>query len=116
MEFVSQDPNTVYGTIHFLRGDAHDSSGGQQVLAEPVAADYHVFAIEWTATQIDWFLDDVSYHSFDISEPIDGRTPFNDSFYVILNYAIGGSWPEDPDPAAYPQTMLVDWIRYWAEP
>jgi beta-glucanase (GH16 family) len=116
MEFVSQDPNTVYGTIHFLRGDEHDSSGGSLVLSEPVPADFHVFSIEWTETQIDWYVDDAWYHTFDISVPIDGRTPFNDSFYVILNYAIGGSWPEDPDPSLYPQHMLVDWIRYWVAP
>ena len=114
MEYVSQDPNTVYGTIHFLRADAHDSSGGSELLGEPVSADYHVFAIEWTATTIDWFVDDTHYHTFDISSPIDGLTPFDDPFYVILNYAIGGSWPEDPDPSLYPQRMLVDWIRYWA--
>lgn len=114
MEFVSQDPNRVYGTIHFLRDDAHDSSGGSEVLGEPVSSDYHVFAIEWTATTIDWFVDETHYHTFDIGSPIDGLTPFDDPFYVILNYAIGGSWPEDPDPSLYPQRMLVDWVRYWA--
>ncbi len=62
---------------------------------------------------IDWYLDSSKYFSVDISQPIDGRTPFNGDFFFILNYAIGGSWPEAPDSSQYPGEMHVDWVRVW---
>ncbi len=116
MEFVSQTPKTTYGTAHFLRNNAHDSSGDSTVLPSPVADDYHVFAIEWTPTQIAWFVDDTGYHTFDTSQPIDGLSPFQDSFYFILNLAVGGTWPEDPEPSQYPQDLRIDWVRVWQLP
>ncbi len=116
MEFVSQDPATVYGTAHFLQNGDHASSGSHTVLSQPVSQDYHVFSIEWSPDQIAWFVDGEPYHTFDSAGPFDGLTPFNDGMYVILNLAIGGTWPEDPDPAVYPQEMRVDWVRHWEGP
>ncbi len=116
MEFVSQDPSTVYGTAHYLQNGGHASSGSNTVLSQPVSQDYHVFAIEWSPTQIAWFVDDVPFHTFESAGPFDGLTPFNDSMYLILNLAIGGTWPEDPDPGVYPQEMRVDWVRHWTGP
>ncbi len=113
MEYVSQDPKTVYGTAHYQKSGKHGSSGGKKALASPVADDFHVFSIVWSATQLEWFVDGVKLHTFDTTLDLDGLHPFQDSFYVILNYAIGGTWPEDPDPAQYPGEMRVDWIRYW---
>jgi beta-glucanase (GH16 family) len=117
MEVVSQTPKTVYGTAHFQRGGQHASDGGNLALADDLSAAYHVYAIEWTDTRIDWFIDQSKYHSFDTTGDFDGYHPFQDSFYVILNYAIGGAWPESagevPDPTQYPDQMAVDWVRYW---
>jgi beta-glucanase (GH16 family) len=116
VECVSQLPKRVHGTAHFLKGTQPANSGGTADLTQPVSSDYHVFAIEWTATRIDWFVDDKQYFSFDTSQPIDGRTPFQDPFYLILNLAIGGSWAEPPDSAPYPVQMRVDWVRVWQTP
>lgn len=113
MEYVSQDPKTVYSTAHYQKSGKHGSSGAKKVLAVPVADAFHVFSIEWTATQLQWFVDGEPVHTFDTTLDLDGLHPFQDSFYVILNYAIGGTWPEDPDPAQYPGEMRIDWIRYW---
>ena len=41
--------------------------------------------------------------------------PFRESFFLIMNVAVGGSWPGYPDPAdddvVFPQEMIVDYIR-----
>ncbi|MCK8783991.1 glycoside hydrolase family 16 protein [Roseomonas sp. NAR14] len=35
---------------------------------------------------------------------------------LILNMAIGGTFPGDPTPATkLPQTLLIDWVRYWCD-
>jgi hypothetical protein len=36
---------------------------------------------------------------------------------IILNLAVGGDFPHDPDgTTVFPQTMLVDYVRVWHRP
>jgi beta-glucanase (GH16 family) len=38
------------------------------------------------------------------------QTTLQQNFFLLLNLAVGGDWPENPDTAAiFPQTMLVDY-------
>ncbi len=81
--------------------------------------DPHVFAIEWTSTQNNGLGDEniampiiprrvrremdgsLAQSSIRLSTPpqdVDGLHPFQDGFYLILTCAIGGDWPEAPDP------------------
>ena len=44
---------------------------------------------------------------------------FDKPFFLILNLAVGGDWPGNPDPTTvFPQTMLVDYVHVYqkAEP
>jgi beta-glucanase (GH16 family) len=35
-------------------------------------------------------------------------------FFIILNLAVGGSWPGNPDDTTvFPETMLVDYVRVY---
>jgi beta-glucanase (GH16 family) len=37
---------------------------------------------------------------------------FEHPFFMILNLAVGGSWPGNPDATSvFPQTYLVDYVR-----
>jgi beta-glucanase (GH16 family) len=39
---------------------------------------------------------------------------FDHDFFIILNVAVGGYWPGNPDDTTeFPQTMLVDYIRVY---
>jgi beta-glucanase (GH16 family) len=43
---------------------------------------------------------------------VPGPWPFRHDFYLLINLAIGGSWPGlSAETPALPATMLVDWIR-----
>jgi hypothetical protein len=34
--------------------------------------------------------------------------------FIILNLAVGGSWPKNPNPSTpFPSTMLVDYVRVY---
>ncbi len=40
--------------------------------------------------------------------------PFSNPFYAILNLAVGGDFDGNPDASTtFPQTMLVDYVRYY---
>jgi beta-glucanase (GH16 family) len=112
MEYVSQDANLLHGTVHydFL---GHEEDGGSIDLGSPASAEYHIVAVDWTPTQMAWFVDGTLYHTFDSSRDIQGIRPFDESFYLVLNLAVGGTWPEDPDPADYPDEFRVDWVRVY---
>ncbi len=114
--------NRIFGTIHFGKGsgEAHRQHSGPFPM--PSSADgFHVYAVEWSPGQIDWFVDGVRYFRATAEDwkPVDGEAgpaPFDQPFHLILNLAFGGAWPEGAnargaDEAALPATMEVDWVR-----
>ena len=41
-----------------------------------------------------------------------GDWPFDEPFHFLLNVAVGGNWPGNPDATTvFPQRMEVDWVR-----
>jgi beta-glucanase (GH16 family) len=45
---------------------------------------------------------------------VSGVCVFDHPFFIILNVAVGGSWPGSPDgTTVFPQTMLVDYVRVY---
>jgi beta-glucanase (GH16 family) len=114
MENIGSEPGRVHGTVH---GPGY--SGAQGVthfydLPGGAFADaYHVFAVEWAPTLIRWFVDSVQYHSVTpIGVP--GPWVYDHPFFIILNVAVGGSWPGSPDATTvFPQLMHVDYVRVY---
>jgi beta-glucanase (GH16 family) len=40
--------------------------------------------------------------------------PFDQKFFIILNYAVGGAWPHAPnDSSTFPQSMHVKYVRVY---
>ena len=77
--------------------------------------DFHRFAVEWDQSQIRWFVDDSLFHAVDRAD-VPGEWVFDHPFYIILNVAVGGTFVGPPDATTiFPQTMLVDWVRVYAE-
>ena len=78
--------------------------------------EFHVFAVEWTADRIVWFVDGHEYHSVDPSALPDGKEwVYDHPMFMILNVAVGGRPPGAPDDETeFPQAMLVDWVRVYA--
>jgi beta-glucanase (GH16 family) len=77
--------------------------------------DFHVFAVTWTPESIQWSLDGVQYYSVTPNMLSAGQSwNFDDSFFLLLNVAVGGDWPGSPDATAtFPQSMTVDYVRVY---
>jgi beta-glucanase (GH16 family) len=115
MENVGKNPATVYGTIHGPNmAKANVSLGGNMMLAMgALADDFHEYAIEWKAGQVVFLLDDMIYFTA-TQAAFQGTWVFDHPFYLILNLAIGGSWPGSPDATTqFPAELLVDWVRVY---
>jgi uncharacterized protein (TIGR03437 family) len=108
------------GTAH---GPGYSGAGGiteayTMPFGERTADDFHVYAIEWSPNSIEWFVDGVSYHTVTPASLPSGRQwVFNNSFFILLNLAIGGpsTFLGTPDPNAPfpPQDMVVDYVRVY---
>lgn len=103
MEILGHEPNKAYGTIHY--GNPHKESQGYYVLdGESFADDYHIFAVEWEPSEMRFYIDGNLYHTVndwftkqDGGDEITYPAPFDQTFYLQFNLAIGGNWPGNPD-------------------
>ncbi|MGW2657060.1 RICIN domain-containing protein [Streptomyces sp. NPDC001478] len=114
MENVGFEPSTVHGTLH---GPGYSGAGGIGAgytlpNGQAFADAFHTFAIDWAPDSISWSVDGTVYQR---RTPADtaGRTwVFNKPFFLILNLAVGGYWPGDPDGGTtFPQQLVVDHVR-----
>lgn len=119
MESVGSVPNTIYGTIHGpnLSGSGTYGFGGTSTLPSGYFADdYHIFAVQWDSSQVAFFMDNVNYSTITKTNAIqrNGQWVFDHPFYLILDNAVGGSWPKNPDTTTVlPQKMYIDYVRVY---
>ncbi len=103
----------VYGTVHW-DSNGHAEYGGN--LSGIDVSQYHVYAVEWDEEYITWYCDDVQYHQISIKDGVGSTSEFHEEFYIILNLAVGGLWPGNPDGSTpFPSTMYVDYVRVYQE-
>lgn len=112
MENVGRQPNRLYGTLH---GPGYSGSNGYGTtidLPEPVADDFHVFAVDWREDHIAWTVDGTEYHTATPKDVAPNEWAYNHPFYLLLNLAVGGNFggPVSPD-SEFPASMLVDYVR-----
>lgn len=115
MEMVGHEPATVHGTFHFGKDPAaHKYKGAPFSLdgAEKFSDQFHVFSLRWEENNLEWLVDDRLFYSANPSLTTGHDYPFNNSFFMILNLAVGGNWPGNPDPTTvFPQRLIVDYVR-----
>lgn len=108
-------PNRAMGTIHYGAPGDHHSSGGANNLPTHLSQNFHVYAIEWTPTWIRWYRDEVNYYTTFIWWSSTGPfpAPFDQEFFILLNFAVGANWMDENPAVPFPQRMLVDYVRVY---
>jgi beta-glucanase (GH16 family) len=116
MENIGREPAVVHGTIHGPGYSGGSGIGGTYTLTTAsFADDYHVFAVEWTPREVRWLVDEREYRRITPAAPPPATTwVFDHPFFMLLNVAVGGAWPGEPDASTvFPQQMLVDYVRVY---
>jgi beta-glucanase (GH16 family) len=117
MENIGREPMLVHGTLHGPGYSGASGIGASALLPgnSRFADDFHIFGVEWSAVAIEFFLDGRSYaRRTRASLPRGAAWVYDHPFFLLLNLAVGGDWPNNPDETTrFPQTMLVDWVRVW---
>lgn len=116
MENIGKEPNMVHGTLHGPGYSGGSGIGGSFTLETgSFADDYHVFAVEWAPGEVRWLVDERQYRRTTPADLPPGTTwVFDHPFFMLLNVAVGGAWPGEPDASTvFPQRMLVDYVRVY---
>lgn len=117
MENVGFEPSTSHGTLHGPGysgvdgvGDSYDLPDGQKF-----ADDFHVFAVDWQPEAITFFVDGQEIGTKTPAEINGNDWVFQHPFYMIMNLAVGGDWPGDPDDSTqFPQELVIDYVHVTA--
>lgn len=113
MELLGHEPQKTYGTIHWgAAGGGSTHIGGNYSLSSLTFNDkFHLFSLKWEADKMTFLIDDVPFFTANKSQ-VNGNYPFDKPFFFIMNVAVGGNWPGNPDATTvFPQRMIVDYVR-----
>ncbi|MDB5264382.1 MAG: hypothetical protein JWQ14_3665 [Adhaeribacter sp.] len=116
MENVGFDPDTLHFNVHTKAyNHTKKTNKGQKIGLINPAADYHVYAVDWTKDKIDFLLDKKVVFTFKNEGTGTDTWPYSQPFYLILNLAMGGAWggQRGVDMAAFPQKFYIDYVRVY---
>ncbi|MEW6126046.1 MAG: glycoside hydrolase family 16 protein [Acidobacteriota bacterium] len=119
MENIGKEPSINHGSLHGPGYSGANPLTGIYTLAggQKFSDDFHTFAVEWFPTTIRFYVDGNLYHTKTANDVAAGnRWVFDHPFFMILNIAIGGNFPGNPDDTTvFPQSMTVDYVRVYAD-
>lgn len=117
MEYLGHEPERMFGTIHY----GHDSwrYNSQELILESgsFAEEFHTFTVLWTENCIQFQMDGINVGVPNTRSTVSPTTyPFDQPFHMILNVAVGGNLPGNPDASTvFPQRMEVDYVRVYQQ-
>jgi beta-glucanase (GH16 family) len=111
MEHINNEQG-VHGTIHWAGPNGENWSYGNYGSTSP--SGWHNYQINWNQYSIKWYIDAVQYNAANITNNINSTEEFHRDFFIILNLAVGGNWPGNPDGSTpFPSTLWVDYVRVY---
>lgn len=116
MEHVGYWKDSVFGTVH--TGAYNGMLGtqkGKSISRNDWYNAFHVYAIEWTENEISFFVDKSKYFVFKNEHTNTDAWPFDQSFHLLINIAVGGNWGGKfgVDDSVFPQRMEIDYVRIY---
>lgn len=109
METVGKDPCNNHGSTHQPGADTTSTYHSNNCFKN----DWHTFAANWQPGRVEFFVDGQLYKTTNTAET-NGKWIFDQgNMFILLNLAVGGQWPGNPNPNSnwQPQEFIVDWVR-----
>ena len=79
------------------------------------ASEFHVYALEWTASEMKFYIDGKQHLLFKNDGGGYNHWPFDAPFYLKLNLAWGGNMGGRTDESALPAVYEVDYVRVFTK-
>lgn len=115
--------NKVQGTIHYSDSSNHhlQATGYFNFPNNDSVTNFHNYMLEWATNEIRWYVDGQPYETQTNWSSSTGPypAPFNQSFFIVMNLAIGGAYLGNPTTNAinsgtpFPAEMQMDYVRVW---
>ncbi len=117
MEHVGYNPPYIYGTVHTQAyNHQQGTQQGGELIVENCESAFNIYAIEWNAEKIDFFVNQTLYFTF-YNQGEWQKWPFDHRFHLLLNIAVGGNWGgvQGVDDTIFPIRMEIDYVRVYQQ-
>ena len=112
MEHINNEAQT-HGVIHW-DNNGHAQYGG--VAPNSSVGSFHTYAVVWDSASIRWYMDSNNFVTANILNNINGTEEFHLPHFILLNLAIGGAWPGDPNTSTtFPANYQIDYVRVYQQ-
>lgn len=124
MEVLGNQTDIAYCTVHY--GEPHaEQQGIYQLSGTTFAEDFHEYSVEWEPGEMRWYIDNnlvLTVNDWFTAESGQDEkpypAPFNQTFFVQMNLAVGGTWPGNPDETTDFENaeFEIDYVRVYQKP
>ncbi len=113
LEYVGKSPGEIFTSLHTMAGSGNKANT-KTTSIPGIEEGFHLYSAIWSSQKIEFFVDRIRVYSFAPSKQTTETWPFDQSFYFILNLAVGGYFggPE-VDDTIFPQDFIVDYIKVY---
>ncbi|RFS24717.1 beta-glucanase precursor [Chitinophaga silvatica] len=108
MEHKGVEPQKLYSTLHYPNHSGGNGVGSTTNVSN-MSNSFHKYTLDWTPTALKFYVDDQLFFTFNNTASL----PFNDKFFILLNFAMGGNFGGSIDPAFNKSTFEVDYVRVY---
>jgi beta-glucanase (GH16 family) len=118
MENRGREPTISLGAMHGPGYSGSKDFRAEHVIAEGVWQNFHVFALEWEENVVRWYVDDELFETRTPADLVERggnlQWVYDHPFYIIMNVAVGGLFPGNPDETTpFPQALVADYVRVY---
>ena len=118
-EVIGSAGSVTHASVHGpASGAAPYSFTGSYRAPRALSSGFHVYSVHWTPTALTFTVDSSSVYTVTKAVVLasGGSWVFDHPFFLLLNVAVGGTWPGPPSAStAWPQQMVVDYVRVYQD-
>jgi len=109
LEILGDEPERIVMNYHYFGPEGKETRSSGEWEGPDFSEDWHVFGLNWQPDHITWYIDGVERSTFAEAAYIS-----TDPMYIILNLAVGGNWPGEPDETTpFPSSFEIDYVRIY---
>ncbi|MFK8079763.1 MAG: family 16 glycosylhydrolase [Granulosicoccus sp.] len=106
MEMLGDNTRVVYQTYHYYDNSTLRSTPSFKAPGPDYSREFHTFGMLWEKGSITWYVDGTKTNRYKNSKVSD------ESMYLLMNLALGGSWAGNPDSSTqFPAKFEIDYVR-----
>lgn len=121
VRYFSHEPNHIISSIISL-DDINNNNPDREkfgpIEIESAEEEFHTYGFLWTNEYLKFYIDDINNITNIYNRPLNASNsnwPFNNSFYVVMNMAVGGEYGgvKGVDNSVFPNNFEIDYVRLY---